>query len=386
MIIPSKFDDIRPYEPEELAAVYERLLSDPQFKQVLAYVMPGVPFEVISEKMYACKTNVEFQKVFCYHFLQNLLAKYSKGCDIDASAIDKKARYTFISNHRDIVLDSALLAKLLLEAGFETTCEIAIGDNLMTIPWVNDIVKVNKAFKVERNLMSSQRLQSAMILSEYIHFAINTKKENVWIAQRDGRCKDSDDRTQQAVLKMLSFGAEGTYKEKLKDLNIVPLSISYEFDPCDYLKAREFQLKRDVEGWKKSAEDDITSMKVGIMGYKGHIHYHCAPCLNGFIDSLDDNISKAELFKAVAEKMDHDIHSLYRLYPCNYIALDMLNGKKEYFSTKYDQADYDFFINYLNGQMEKIELENKDEEYLRTIMLKIYANPAINYLAATGEE
>ena len=172
MNIPSEFDAIRPFEPEELPEVYDRLLSNPQFKAVTSYVFPHIPFDVIAQKMRSCKTNLEFQKAFCYGFLQDLLEKVSTGCDMDISQIDNRKRYTFISNHRDIVMDSALLDKLLIDTGFTTTCEIAIGDNLLSLPWVKDLVRVNKSFIVERNLPMRQMLMSSKRLSEYMHFAI----------------------------------------------------------------------------------------------------------------------------------------------------------------------------------------------------------------------
>lgn len=381
MNIPSEFDEIRPYEPEELSEAYERLLSNPQFKMVMAYIMPEESFEAIAAKMRSCKTNLEFQKAFCYPFLQNLLAKASKGCDMDTSAIDNTKRYTFISNHRDIVLDSALLSKLLIDAHFTTTCEIAIGDNLLFIPWVRDLVRINKSFKVERGLLTSEKLRSSKRLAEYMHFAIKEKNENLWIAQREGRCKDSDDRTQDAVLKMMTLGGDGTFIDRLLQLHLVPLSISYEFDPCDFLKAREAQCKRDISDWKKSPNDDMESMKTGIFGYKGHIHYQCAACIDDFLRQIDTTQPKSDLFHSIAEHIDDAIHKNYRLYPCNYIALDMLHGTTEY-TSHYTVEDKAFFKQYLAGQLAKIDIQNRDEDYLKQCMLTMYANPAINYLAA----
>lgn len=381
MNIPSEFDEIRPYEPEELSEAYERLLSNPQFKMVMAYIMPEEPFEAIAAKMRSCKTNLEFQKAFCYPFLQNLLAKASKGCDMNTSAIDNTKRYTFISNHRDIVLDSALLSKLLIDAHFTTTCEIAIGDNLLFIPWVRDLVRINKSFKVERGLLTSEKLRSSKRLAEYMHFAIKEKNENLWIAQREGRCKDSDDRTQDAVLKMMTLGGDGTFIDRLLQLHLVPLSISYEFDPCDFLKAREAQCKRDISDWKKSPNDDMESMKTGIFGYKGHIHYQCAACIDDFLRQIDTTQPKSDLFHSIAEHIDDAIHKNYRLYPCNYIALDMLHGTTEY-TSHYTVEDKAFFKQYLAGQLAKIDIQNRDEDYLKQCMLTMYANPAINYLAA----
>lgn len=378
----SSFDGIRPFEPKELPEAYDRLLADKQFQLVLAYLYPGIPVEQIGMKMHACCDNLSFQKAFCYDFLKNLMAKASQGFDMDVSSIDVKNRYTFVSNHRDIVLDSALLDVLLIESGFNTTCEIAIGDNLLSLPWVKDLVRVNKSFIVERSLPPRQMLMASKRLSEYMHFVIDEKHDNVWIAQREGRAKDSNDRTQPAILKMMAMGGSGTPAERLKQLHIVPLAISYEFDPCDYLKAREFQLKRDVEGWKKSKEDDVMSMKTGIMGYKGHVHYHCAPCIDDYLDQLSPDIPKTEVFDVIAAHIDEEIHRNYRLYPCNYLAVDLLTGESS-FSMHYTEEVKTQFMKYVEGQIQKIDdVPNKDEEFLRECILTMYANPVINQLAA----
>lgn len=383
MKIPAEFDCIRPFEPEELPEVFDRLLSDSQFQQVLAYLYPGVALDDIAAKMRACKTNIEFQKAFCYPFLQQLIVKESLGCDMDAYNINIKNRYTFVSNHRDIVLDSAFLDKLLIDVGFDTTCEIAIGDNLLTLPWVKDLVRVNKSFTVERALHSVEMLKASKRMSEYIHFAVNVKRENVWIAQRQGRAKNSNDLTQPAILKMMVMGGEGSIVERLTQLHIVPLSISYEYDPCDYLKAREYQLRRDVPFWKKTAEDDIESMLTGIKGFKGHIHYKCAPCIDDWLQGVDQEQPKNKLFDEIATHIDLEIHRNYRLYPCNYIALDMIQDTRMY-SDHYTDAERNDFEDYMMGQLEKIDIENKDERYLRACLLSQYAYPAKNYLSATN--
>ena len=383
MKIPAEFDCIRPFEPEELPEVFDRLLSDSQFQKVLAYLDPGVALDDIAAKMRACKTNVEFQKAFCYPFLQQLIVKESLGCDMDAYNINIKNRYTFVSNHRDIVLDSAFLDKLLIDVGFDTTCEIAIGDNLLTLPWVKDLVRVNKSFTVERALHSVEMLKASKRMSEYIHFAVNVKRENVWIAQRQGRAKNSNDLTQPAILKMMAMGGEGSIVERLTQLHIVPLSISYEYDPCDYLKAREYQLRRDVPFWKKTAEDDIESMLTGIKGFKGHIHYKCAPCIDDWLQGVDQEQPKNKLFDEIATHIDLGIHRNYRLYPCNYIALDMIQDTRMY-SDHYTDAERNDFEDYMMGQLEKIDIENKDERYLRACLLSQYAYPAKNYLSATN--
>ena len=379
MKIPEQFDPIRPFEPDELPDVFDRLLQNEQFCSVLAYFYPDVPKEALAAKMHACKDNLDFQKTFCYGFLVQLLARLSKGCDIDIASLDTDSRYTFISNHRDIVLDSALLDKLLIDAGFNTTCEIAIGDNLLKLPWVKDLVRVNKSFIVERALSMREMLMASKRLSEYMHFVIAEKNDNVWIAQREGRAKDSNDRTQEAILKMMVMGGEGSIIDRLKQLHLVPLAISYEYDPCDYLKAAELLARRDNPSWQKGPMDDVTSMQTGIMGYKGYIHYQCADCIDSYLDTIPADTPKTELFRLIADHIDRQIFAGYRLYPNNYVALDLLHGDSAH-ADHYTAEDKAQFEAYLKGQLEKIEMEGKDDAYLREQMLKMYANPAINQM------
>lgn len=379
MKIPEQFDPIRPFEPDELPDVFDRLLQNEQFSSVLAYLYPDVPKEALAAKLHACKDNLDFQKTFCYGFLVQLLARLSKGCDIDIASLDTDSRYTFISNHRDIVLDSALLDKLLIDAGFNTTCEIAIGDNLLKLPWVKDLVRVNKSFIVERALSMREMLMASKRLSEYMHFVIAEKNDNIWIAQREGRAKDSNDRTQEAILKMMVMGGEGSIIDRLKQLHLVPLAISYEYDPCDYLKAAELQARRDNPSWQKGPMDDVTSMQTGIMGYKGHIHYQCADCIDSYLDTIPADTPKTELFRLIADHIDRQIFAGYRLYPNNYVALDLLHGDSAH-ADHYTAEDKAQFEAYLKGQLDKIEMEGKDDAYLREQMLKMYANPAINQM------
>lgn len=379
MKIPEQFDPIRPFEPDELPDVFDRLLQNEQFSSVLAYFYPDVPKEALAAKMHACKDNLDFQKTFCYGFLVQLLARLSKGCNIDIASLDTDSRYTFISNHRDIVLDSALLDKLLIDAGFNTTCEIAIGDNLLKLPWVKDLVRVNKSFIVERALSMREMLMASKRLSEYMHFVIAEKNDNVWIAQREGRAKDSNDRTQEAILKMMVMGGEGSIIDRLKQLHLVPLAISYEYDPCDYLKAAELLARRDNPSWQKGPMDDVTSMQTGIMGYKGYIHYQCADCIDSYLDTIPADTPKTELFRLIADHIDRQIFAGYRLYPNNYVALDLLHGDSAH-ADHYTAEDKAQFEAYLKGQLDKIEMEGKDDAYLREQMLKMYANPAINQM------
>lgn len=382
MNIPAEFNEIRPYTPEELPQVVNELLADPSFLEVISIVMPGIPTEMIAAKFRSCKTNLDVQKAFFYELLKDIIKKYSDGFDMDTTSLaDKQKNYTFISNHRDIVLDSGLLSVGLLDNKFPNTVEIAIGDNLLIYPWIKKLVRINKAFIVQRALTMRQMLESSLRMSRYIHFAISEKKENIWIAQREGRAKDSNDRTQDSVLKMLAMGGEGDTIDRLKSLNIVPTALSYEYDPCDFLKAMEMQQKRDIEGFKKSQQDDLNNMKTGIFGYKGRVHFQTGPCINAELESLR-GLPKSEIFAHISAIIDKHIHSNYRLYPGNYIACDMLEGTSR-FTDKYSAEEKVRFETYLQKKLDLIELPGKDETFLKKCILTMYANSALNYLKAT---
>lgn len=381
MNIPAEFDEIRPYSPEELPQIFEELLSDKDFQEVIKKVIPDTPLDTLAKVLRSCKTNLDVQKNIFYGLLHDLIKKCSDGFSFDCSQIAEKNKgYTFISNHRDIVLDSGFLSVGLIDSGFPTTVEIAIGDNLLIYPWIKKLVRVNKAFIVQRALSMRQRLESSIRMSRYIHFAVTQKQENIWIAQREGRAKDSNDRTQDSVLKMLSMGGNGDVIDSLKELNIVPLSLSYEYDPCDFLKAQEMQLKRDIEGFKKSQKDDLVNMQTGIFGYKGRIHFQTGPCINDELEALR-GLPKTEIFTRVSEIIDHHIHKNYRLYPCNYIACDMLDGSLS-MSEHYTAEDKIRFESYLQKKIELIDIPGKDENFLKNCILAMYANPAINHLQA----
>ena len=384
MRIPEEFDEIRPYSPEELPKIFEELLSDSDFIEVIKKVLPDTPIEALANILRNCKTNLDVQKNIFYGLLHDIIKKCSDGFSFDSSQIaDKNKGYTFISNHRDIVLDSGFLSVGLIDNGFPTTVEIAIGDNLLIYPWIKKLVRVNKAFIVQRALSMRQMLEASARMSRYIHFAVTQKQENIWIAQREGRAKDSNDRTQDSVLKMLAMGGSGDVIDSLKELNIVPLSLSYEYDPWDFLKAQEMQLKRDVEGFKKSQQDDLVNMQTGIFGYKGRIHFQTGPCINDELEALR-GLPKVEIFTKVSEIIDRYIHRNYRMYPANYIACDMLNGNKA-MAEHYTAEDKAKFEAYLEKKISLINIPDKDIDFLRERILTMYANPAINHLHAIKE-
>lgn len=380
------FDDIRPFERGEMKFALNELLRDRHFNKMIGGFLP-LP-KVVRNALFkllfvGIKTPLDFQVRFMKPIVRHILRKHANKASFEHDAICSRGNYSFISNHRDIVLDSAILSYLLYKSGFATTCEIAIGDNLLIYPWIKTLVRMNKAFIVRRSLKAKEMLESSRLMSSYIHYAVTQKKENLWIAQREGRAKDSSDQTQDSVLKMLAMGAELPPVESLRELNITPLTISYEYDPCDYLKAQEFQQRRDDASWKKSKQDDLDNMRIGIFGYKGHVHYHCAPCINEWIDELAE-LPKQEFYRVLAERITAEIHRGYMLYPCNFIAYDELNGTK-HFADRYSAADVKKFDEYLNGQIAKVSVANPDVPFLRGRILTMYANPVENKLKSCGK-
>lgn len=382
MFTPAEFDAIRAYEDRDLGATIKSLFADEAFRDVLQSLFPNQSLPLLEKQLSSYTSILEFQKNFIHGLVTQLIQKTGNGLTLDISALTNKGLpYTYISNHRDIILDSALLDILLIDAKFPQTVEIAIGDNLLVYPWIKHLVRLNKAFIVQRSLSLREMLAASKLMSRYMHFVITQKKNPIWIAQREGRAKDGNDRTQEAVLKMIAMGGEGTATERLMAMHIVPLSISYEFDPCDFLKAKEFQMKRDNPAYKKTRADDLVNMQTGLFGYKGRVHYACAPCIDDWI-ATREGLSNAEFFAATARRLDEEIYRNYRLYPNNFVALDLLNNRKDYIS-HYSEEDKVQFEQYLRQQIDKIDLPNKDEAFLRERLLEMYANPAKNQLAVS---
>lgn len=371
------FDDIRAYKNQELLPALNRLWEDPEFRAVVE----AIPFidsvEGLKKASLQC-TNINLlHKTIVHRLLSKLV---NNTCDDlggnGFDRLDPHQSYLFMSNHRDIVLDSGFLNVLLLNHGLDS-CETGIGDNLLIRPWISDFVRANKSFVVKRNLSVREQLAATAELAAYIRHTLKNKNQSIWLAQREGRAKDSDDRTQKSILKMLIFGSSGNILDNLASMHLIPLSISYEFDPCDYLKAKEMQLKRDQDDYVKSPADDLLSMKTGIMGYKGRVFYSLGACISQEIIKMDATMHKNDLIEKIASLMDFHIHANYCLYPNNYIAADLLD-EADTFVKSYSMDEREKFVNYLQQQLNKIDLPNKDEAFLRNKMLEMYANPLKN--------
>jgi len=377
----NKYTDIAPIEDQDVKQTIQELLVDPGFIHAVKYILPDIDWEEFSAEMSRYSSKYEFQTHMIAPTVWGITRKTSSSVNSTRweNIIDGKS-HLVISNHRDIVLDAGILNILLTDKNLPTT-EIAIGDNLLIHPWIEKLVRLNKSFLVKRGVSVRQMLEVSSHMSEYIHYTINEKKESVWIAQREGRAKDSNDRTQESLLKMLALMPKGhSFVESIKELNIVPLSISYEYDPCDYLKAMEFQLKRDNPEYKKSQIDDLRNMEIGLLGFKGHIHFQFGKEINDKLYPIA-SLDKKEQAGAIAQIIDTEIHKNYMFYPCNYIAYDTLE-KTNKFKDKYTDKEVSDFQEYLAKQINKINLENKDEEFLTNKLLEMYSNTLRNFLVA----
>jgi len=376
------FDDIRPFNNDEVYDAVETLVSSAGLRHAMSYIMPNMDWDKFIAMMRLCDSKEKFKTIMSYNAVMEIAKKTTSSLTISGqNRIPENQSCLFISNHRDIVLDAAFLNTLLLDIGHGMT-QIAIGDNLLIHPWIKTLVRLNNCFIVKRDLSARQLLKSSMQLSAYIHHIIKDIKETIWLAQREGRAKDSNDRTQNSVLKMLNMAGEHKNPlQNLMDLHIIPITISYEYDPCDYLKAKEFQQKRDNPDFVKSKRDDLLNMETGLLKNKGHVHFTIGSPINDRLALLKDkNFDKNALITAIAEIIDREIYKNYCFFPCNYVAYDFLH-QSDQFGANYDLNDEMQFDNYLQKQIDKIDgLSNKDESFLRTKLLEMYSNPLQNNL------
>ena len=380
--VSPNFDSIRPLNEDEVKDAIESLIADEEFQRVYRYVDPDLDWTKLTQAMCACKNKAEFKTTIGSSAVMKVAKKTTFSLTISGRSRlpQDKSACTFISNHRDIVLDASFLNLMLYDVGYGMT-QVAIGDNLLIRPWIDTFVRLNNCFIVKRSVSVRQMLEVSKTLSAYIHHTILDMNESIWIAQREGRAKDSNDRTQSSVLKMLGMGGnKGNLLLNLMDLNILPVAISYEYDPCDYLKAKEFQQKRDIPGFVKSRRDDLLNMETGILKDKGRVHFTITSPINKVLAKLDRDMEKNELIPAVASIIDKEIYKNYRFYPCNYVAYDLLTGSRR-FHEHYGPKDRKAFETYLQGQVDKVDLPNKDEDFLRRKILEMYSNPLINHLA-----
>ena len=368
------FSDISPYNSSEFHEKISHLVKEPGFEHAVKWVLKDIDYADFCNQLLLVKDGNTFQKEIMMPFLELLVAKTTSGLTCNGLGnIDTSKAYTFITNHRDIVLDTSFLNLCFLRSGYPTT-EVAIGDNLLIYSWIADLVRLNKSFIVKRNLPRAKALDAAKELSGYIHYAITEKNQSVWIAEREGRSKDSNDKAQDALIKMLGLGGNDGFKQNLMETNILPVSISYEYDPNDYLKAREFLLKKNDPDFKKTQRDDLFAMETGTP-------------INPFIEATTENDDKNVIAREVCQLVDCQIHAGYKLFPINYVAFDQLLNTNQ-FSDKYTQEDVLNFNNYISEQINKIDepnLTDSDRDYLHEMMLTMYANPLKNKITAENK-
>lgn len=377
------YDSIRPYRDDEVKAVIERMTNDPEVIGVIKMLFPNKKTEEVIQWLRSMKSVFDFQSQLIAPLILNSLDATGTTYSLDgAESVDRSTEHLFISNHRDIIMDAGILNTLMNKQNIVTT-ENAIGDNLCARPWITDALKLNKSFLVRRSGTKRELFESFQMLSSYIRSAITTNRTSIWIAQREGRAKDSNDRTQESLLKMFSISGQESVKKGFMDLNIIPISFSYQYDSCDYLKAKEFQQKRDDAEFKKSPADDVESMKVGVLGYKGDVHIQITESINNEIDRLvNEEDDRQTVINKVVDIIDKKIHQNYRIYPLNYVAMDNLRGDTEHLGSQYTQAEKDAFETYVAKQIDKIDLPNKDVPFLQERFWTMYANPLINHLTA----
>ena len=369
-----KFDDIRPYYEDEIPAAMKRIAASDVFPLLANFVYPNEPLEAIKDRVANFKTVKEFQHDTMRRVNEQIIARSTKG--FTCSGLDRLSRdkqYLFVSNHRDIMLDACLLQYYFVLNGFDTT-EITFGANLMMNPFVIDVGRSNKMFKVERPGGDIKEFyRSSIHLSEYIRYVIKEKKQSVWIAQRNGRTKNGIDATDQGIIKMFCMSEPKNKIKALADLNIAPVSISYEWESCDILKALELYESQYTRYTKKPGED-LNSILTGIMQQKGRVHIELCQPISVAELSAFENLTNNEYHKSVAKLIDRRINTNYRLYPNNYIAHDLLYGNTKY-QDMYTKEEYDAFLH----RLEKLDkYDTCDLERLREIFIGIYSNPVDN--------
>ncbi len=365
-----QFDDIRPYYDEEIPAAMQRIVSSDFFGLLCSYVYPGRTMQEVKELMLSFRTIEDFQLEVMRCVNEQVIARSTTSFSYNGlERLSPQKRYLFVSNHRDIVLDSCLLQYVLYKNGHPTT-EITFGANLMSSPLIIDIGKSNRMFRVERGGNMKDFYMSSKHLSDYIRYVITRKNLGVWIAQRNGRTKDGKDVTDQGIVKMFCMSKPDDKIAALADLHIVPVTVSYEWEPCDILKALELYVSRNTKYVKKPGED-LNSILTGIVQPKGNVHFTFGREVTQTDLRQFDSCTNNEYHKQVAHLLDERINSGYQLYPNNYIAHDLLYGQKM-FADKYTAGQQQAFLAYT----EKLsEYDITEPDVLMDIFLGIYANP-----------
>lgn len=372
-----EYQDIRPYRDHEFRQVMDRLLASSLSDLLISTVFPDYPVEMIKEQLRGIDTIKDFQEQVIYNAMQLIIANTTDGVTCSGTEnLTPGDNFLFISNHRDIILDPSLINTMIVEQGFETA-EIAIGDNLLEKPWVKDLARLNKSFIVKRNLSVRELIIASRRLSEYIRETVLVNKKSVWIAQREGRAKDGNDKTQAGVLNMIGLAAKGSLKQYFMELNIVPVSLSYEKDPCDSDKVRSLYALKHFGGYTKEENEDNLAMRKGIMGNKGKIHIHFCTPIRDSISELPEHLHKNDLIQQIGIMIDKQIIGNFVVQKSNRIAYELLKGDASGLNSVYTSEDMVAFDREIEA---KISDMAGDPAELKTIFYEIYARPYINQL------
>jgi hypothetical protein len=372
------YDKLRPYHDEEVNNAIGELIKDPEFAIFIRHLLQGQDRNEVYSMLKGITSIEEFQRVFVLPVLDRIIKNSMDSLTCSGiDRVDKKQPYIFITNHRDIVLDSSFLNMLLFKHGYNTT-QVAIGGNLLISPMITNLVRINKSFIVKRNIPPRELYEYSKLLSSYIAHTLSERKESVWIAQREGRSKDGSDKTQYSLLKMLAMSYEGEERDIFMKMNIFPVAVSYEYDPCDMFKAIELFSAANGGPYAKTKEADFQSMITGILGYKGRVEVSFSnPLTDKDFDALNE-LHSNDFLKGLASIIDNRIYSAYKLWDTNFIAYDLLNGSAV-FSDRYTVESKEKFINYLKEKSNKLE-EFYPKRDLLNLMLNMYANPIKNKL------
>ena len=381
---PYEYDSIRPYLDEEVPAVVAQLADQPELRHVLSALLSEEETKTLLQQLKHVHSVDDFKQHISYPLVVQLAKRTTFSVSLSgASRLGGDLPTTFITNHRDIILDSAFLNLVMRERNYLMP-RIAIGDNLFGRPWIEAVVKLNDSFVVRRSLPIRQMLLAAQALSAFIDRSIQQDHKSVWIAQREGRAKDNSDKTQPSVLKMIASSQSSDPLTQLMRVNIAPTTISYEYDPCDILKACELLWRKHhpEEKYVKGPEEDLINMKTGLLGYKGRVHFAVGKRLNELITpELEAELRalpKQELYPRLAEIIDTELHSNYRFYPINYIAYDLLHPHKAHPKELYSEADKEKALRYIEEQIAKAPTDAYSADELRTQLLQMYAQPLCN--------
>lgn len=370
------FEDIRPYYDSEYQGVVQKLLQQAGFVGALRLYFPEIPEDRMKALLLACPGIQGFQQTVISPVIERIIAQSMTALTVEGlEGLDPSRAYLFMSNHRDIVLDSAFINYSLNKAGFATS-EIAIGSNLLEIEWIRDLVRINKSFIVKRNLPLQEMLEASKTLSAYINHAVTEKGASVWIAQREGRAKDGNDRTNPGLLKMFGLGTDKNLLQHLIDLNIIPVSISYEYDPCDQLKIPELAAKSRGQSYTKKPGEDLQHMLFGIQGAKGRVQLNFGQPIAEKLAALTDVRNRNEQLRQAALIIDQQIQENYHLWPSNYVAADLLAGNNR-FSDHYTAAEQETFSAYMSKRLQDFS----EEPEAQRLFLEMYANPVLNSLS-----